>query len=103
MLELSQAHKDKLNADLQQVIHDAEAVLEVLAGQTSQEAEKLRSRMTSRLQQARQDLKHLQLQASEQMRQVCHSSDEFVHDHPWAAAGAAAGLGLLLGMLVARR
>jgi ElaB/YqjD/DUF883 family membrane-anchored ribosome-binding protein len=103
MLEINQAHKDKLNADLQQVIHDAEEVLKVMAGQTGQEAEKLRSRMDSRLQQARQDVKRLQQQATEQVRHACHSTDEFVHDHPWAAAGAAAGLGLLLGMLAARR
>jgi ElaB/YqjD/DUF883 family membrane-anchored ribosome-binding protein len=103
MLELTQAHKDKLNADLQQVIHDAEEVLKVMAGQTGQEAEKLRSRMESRLQQARQDVKRLQLQATEQVRHACRSTDEFVHDHPWAAAGAAAGLGLLMGMLVTRR
>jgi ElaB/YqjD/DUF883 family membrane-anchored ribosome-binding protein len=103
MLELNQAHQDKLNADLQQVIHDAEEVLKVMAGQTGQEAEKLRSRMESRLQQARQDVKRLQLQATEQVRHACRSTDEFVHDHPWAAAGAAAGLGLLMGMLVTRR
>ena len=103
MLEINQAHKDKLNADLQQVIHDAEEVLKVMAGQTGQEAEKLRSRMESRLQQARQDVKRLQLQATEQVRHACRSTDEFVHDHPWAAAGAAAGLGLLMGMLVTRR
>jgi len=103
MLELTQAHKDKLTADLRQVIHDAEDVLKVMAGQTGQEAERLRGRMESRLQQARLDLKHLQEQTAEQLSQAYQGTDTWVRQHPWAAAGAAAGLGLLMGMLVARR
>lgn len=103
MLEFTQAHKDKLSADLRQVIHDAEDVLKVMGNQTGQEAERLRGRMESRLQQARLDLQRLQQQTTEQLNHACQGTDEFVHQHPWAAAGAAAGLGLLMGMLVARR
>jgi ElaB/YqjD/DUF883 family membrane-anchored ribosome-binding protein len=103
MLELSASHKDKLMNDLRQVIHDAEEVLKVMAEQTGQEADKLRGRMESRLSQARTELANLQTQAALQMRQAYHSTDEFVHHHPWATAGAAAGVGLVLGMLMARR
>lgn len=101
--ELSQAHKDKLSADLRLVIEDAQDVLTVLANQTSQEAQRLRNRMESRLSQARQDLVRLQQQTMEQLRHSCENTDAFVHQHPWAASGVAASVGLILGMLVARR
>jgi ElaB/YqjD/DUF883 family membrane-anchored ribosome-binding protein len=103
MLEMSPFHKDKMMSDLRQVIHDAEEVIKVLAEQTGQEAEKLRGRMESRLSEARNELGKLQDQAAQHVRQAYHSTDEFVHHHPWATAGAAAGLGVVLGMLMARR
>ena len=32
-----------------------------------------------------------------------HATDEFVHENPWKSVGIAAGVGLLLGLLVSRR
>ena len=31
------------------------------------------------------------------------ATDAYVHEHPWQSIGVAAGIGLLLGMLIARR
>ena len=32
-----------------------------------------------------------------------HATDEFVQEHPWQSIGIAAGLGLVVGLLIARR
>jgi ElaB/YqjD/DUF883 family membrane-anchored ribosome-binding protein len=32
-----------------------------------------------------------------------HATDDWVHMHPWGAVGLGAGVGFLIGLLVARR
>ncbi len=36
-------------------------------------------------------------------RAAGHAADDYVHDHPWKAIGAAAGVGMILGLLIGRR
>jgi ElaB/YqjD/DUF883 family membrane-anchored ribosome-binding protein len=31
------------------------------------------------------------------------ATDEYVHTHPWQSIGAAAGVGLVIGLLIGRR
>jgi len=37
------------------------------------------------------------------VREAAANADEYVHANPWQAVGAAAGVGLLLGLLLSRR
>jgi len=30
-------------------------------------------------------------------------TDEYVHEHPWRSVGVAAGVGLIIGLLIGRR
>ena len=32
-----------------------------------------------------------------------HAADDYVHEHPWKAIGAAAGIGMIIGLLIGRR
>ncbi len=59
----------------------------------------LRGRIQSRLQEARVELAGLQDAATAQVK----VADEFVHEHPWQSIGIAAAIGLVVGLLVARR
>ncbi|MNC98513.1 hypothetical protein D3C83_164970 [compost metagenome] len=36
-------------------------------------------------------------------RQAARATDEYVHENPWRAVGMAAGIGLLVGLLIGRR
>ncbi len=36
-------------------------------------------------------------------RQIAHDTDAYVHEHPWRAIGIAGAVGVLVGMLIARR
>ena len=40
---------------------------------------------------------------AEKAKAAGHAADDYVHDHPWQSVGVAAGVGLLLGMLLSRR
>ena len=103
MSDMSVAQKDKLMADLRVVIADAEDLLRLGVAQTGASATEWRGRVEARLAQAKVSLVALQDTAVEKVKAGSHAVDEFVHDSPWTAVGAAAGIGLLIGLLIGRR
>lgn len=94
--------RDKLMSDLRVVIEDAEELLKLTAGQAGEKVAEMRSRIQDRLVRAKGDLAQLQAAALEQARHAAKATDEFVHDRPWTSVGIAAGIGVLVGMLIAR-
>lgn len=103
MAELSTEQRDKLMSDLRGVIADAEELLRLGAGQTGAGAGEWRERVEARLTQARDRLLHLQESAIAKAKAAGHAADDYVHEHPWKAIGAAAGAGLIVGLLIGRR
>ena len=53
--------------------------------------------------QAKADLVHLQEAAVAKAKAAGHATDEFVHENPWRSIGIAAGVGLVMGLLISRR
>lgn len=103
MTNMEKVTKDKLFSDLQTVIEDAEALLQATASQTGEKIEAVRARAKASVNQARERLSEIQKKTTGQARQAAESADEYVHKNPWQAVGMAAGLGLLLGILINRR
>lgn len=103
MPELTIAQKDKLMSDLKLVIADAEELLRMTANQAGEGAAELRGRVQGRIQQAKAELAHLQEVAVAKVKAVGHATDEFVHENPWKSIGVAAGIGLVVGLLIGRR
>jgi ElaB/YqjD/DUF883 family membrane-anchored ribosome-binding protein len=103
MNDTSIDQKDKLMADLRQVISDAEELLRLGADQTGDRATEWRSRVQERITDARHKLADLQDSAIQRARAAGHAADDYVHDNPWKAVGAAAGIGLIIGLLIGRR
>ncbi len=95
--------KDKLMSDLRVVISDAEELLRLGAEQTGASATEWRARVEERLSRARHKLADLQESAVARAKAAGHAADDYVHEHPWKAIGAAAGLGLIIGLLISRR
>jgi ElaB/YqjD/DUF883 family membrane-anchored ribosome-binding protein len=103
MNEMATAQKDKLMSDLRVVIADAEEVLRMTADQAGESAAGLRSRVQARMNQAKMDLIHLQEAAVAKAKAAGHATDEFVHENPWKSIGIAAGVGVVVGLLMNRR
>lgn len=83
---------DRIVKDMRAVIVDAEDLLKATASQTGERIEKARARAEESLRVAR-----------ERMKDVGLDIDEQVRNNPWATVGIAAGVGLLLGLLIGRR
>jgi ElaB/YqjD/DUF883 family membrane-anchored ribosome-binding protein len=103
MSEMTAAQKDKLMADLKVVIADAEELLRLTAGDLSAGTGDVRMRLQERLADARHGLLKLQEKATEKAKAAGRAADDYVHDHPWKSVGIAAGIGLVVGMLIGRR
>jgi ElaB/YqjD/DUF883 family membrane-anchored ribosome-binding protein len=103
MFSTTAAQKNKLMSDLQLVIADAEALLHMTADQASDSATEVRGRIQSRLQDARDQLTELQDATVARVKAVGNATDEFVHENPWKSIGVAAGIGLVIGLLISRR
>lgn len=103
MISIDADQKTKLMNDLRVVIDDAQEVLRMTADQVGESAVGVRGRVEARLAEATRDLKHLQEVAVLRAKAAGHATDEFVQEHPWKSIGIAAGVGLLAGLLLARR
>jgi len=95
--------KDQLVANLRRVISDAEDLLAATAGQTDGKMAELRARAKENLAVARDKLADARAAGRERARQAAAATDEYVRDNPWSSIGAAAAVGLLIGVLLGRR
>ena len=99
----SQATKDKLVSDLKVLIGDTEELLRATAGQAGEKIATARERIQASLAVYKEKLVDAEQAMMERTKEAARATDEYVHDHPWQAVGVAAGVGVLLGMLIARR
>ena len=95
--------KEQLVSNLRRVISDAEDLLAATAGQTDTKVAELRARAKENLRVARERLADADAAVRARARQAATATDEYVHDNPWSSIGAAAALGILIGVLLGRR
>ena len=93
----------KLKQDLQAVVVDAEELLKATASQTGERVEKVRAQAEESLRHARTRLAESGEAIGQNVRATALSVDDLARKQPWAAAGIAAGVGLLVGLLISRR
>ena len=98
-----QLSASQLIDDLTAVIKDAESLLRVTAEQTGDKVEEIRARAEETVRNAKARLGEVEEQALERAREFAGDADEYVRGNPWQAVGIAAGIGILIGMLMSRR
>lgn len=94
---------DQLVSDLKTVMQDAEALLRATSSQTGERIQEVRARAEQSLQQARARLSELEQEAYKRAQEVADATEGYVRDNPWQSVGIAAGVGLLIGLLLSRR
>lgn len=94
--------KEKLMQDLRMVVADAEELLRATASQAGEKVSAARERIQGHLDAAKERLEDAEAMMIEKTKAAALATDEYVHDNPWRAVGIAAGVGLVVGMLIAR-
>jgi len=94
---------DQWVADGNSLLDDAESLLSATADQGGANMAHLRHKVATSLRLARRRMAHMQDAMLERTREAARMTDVYVHENPWNAMGAAAGVGLLIGFLLGRR
>lgn len=94
---------DDVQSDVKKAISGAEDMLTQAAAATGEKAAELRGRALEQLKALQARLKDAHGVALEKSKAAASATDDYVHDNPWRAIVAAAGVGVLLGLLIARR
>jgi len=89
--------------DMKTLIQDAQALFREATESSGGKADELRGKALEMLDAAMEKAQEVQAVALEKGKQTAQSTDEFVHEHPWQAVAVSAGVGLLLGLLIARK
>lgn len=97
------AAREKLSTDFRAVMSDIDALMSATTNKAEGEASALRARISERLDHAKERALNAQHEAFERAKKAAGATDEYVHTHPWQAIGAAAAIGLALGVLIGRR
>jgi ElaB/YqjD/DUF883 family membrane-anchored ribosome-binding protein len=95
--------KEELIADLNVVVADAEALLKATAGQGGDALAAVRAKAEASLGVAKEKLSAAQTALLDRTRAAAKATDEYVHVHPWQAIGVGTAVGVLVGLLIARR
>ena len=95
--------KDKLVADVKEVIADAECLLKETAHDASAKAQELRGRMSRKLEMAKQKFWEIEEAVKEKAAYGIRQTDQLVREHPYESIGMAFGIGLLAGVLINRK
>jgi ElaB/YqjD/DUF883 family membrane-anchored ribosome-binding protein len=101
--EVKNASRNKLMTDVKAVVADAEAYLDASVGQTGVAYAAARRKLEETLDTARAQAAEVRRAVAEKTRAAARVTDTYVHEKPWEAIAMGAGVGLLLGLLVARR
>lgn len=102
MSDTAQA-KEKLATDFRAVMDDIDALMAATTNKADGEVKALRARIQDRLSGAKEKLLDAQHEAVQRAKDAAVATDEYVHAKPWQAIGAAAAIGLALGVLIGRR
>ncbi len=102
-VDMTNTSKQKLVSDMRVVVSDAEEILRATAGVAGEKMVDLRERIAERLRDAKLRLADAEAALVDKTKAAARATDDFVNDNPWQAVGIAAGIGLLLGIIIGRR
>ncbi len=100
---MEQVTKERLMTDVNAVLADAEELLRQAAQASGEHATDLRKRAQAAIASAKTRLTEAEHRVMDQARHAAKATDTWVHEHPWTAVGVAAGIGVLLGLVINRR
>ncbi|HAT33698.1 DUF883 family protein [Janthinobacterium fluminis] len=92
-----------VNNDVKTLVKDAQALFSAAAALTGEKAEEVRSRGMRTLDAALAKAQEAQAGAIVAGKQMAASADVYVKENPWRTIAAAAGVGLLVGVILGRK
>ena len=94
--------KERLVSDLKTLIGDAEELLKATTAQAGEKIAVARQKIEQSLIEGKKALADAEEVVIKKSKECAEIADDYVRDNPWSAVGIAAGVGLVLGLLIRR-
>lgn len=94
---------DEVIADFKEVVENAEALLKATSNQGGEKLAEIRTKAEKSLKVARARMTEAQEALLVRTQKAAKATDVYVHENPWQAAGVAAAVGVMIGLLISRR
>jgi ElaB/YqjD/DUF883 family membrane-anchored ribosome-binding protein len=101
--DVEKGYRRKLVEDLKAVVADAEELLKATARQTGERITEARAKAEGSMKAAKVRLAEEEVAVMARTKAVAKATEDCVRANPWKAMGITAAVGLVLGILVARR
>lgn len=95
--------EEKFIESVRESLDNAERLLREAAETSGDKATELRERAMEAMDRTREGLHEAQDAIIRRGRRAARATDDYVHDKPWQAIGAAGLVGLVIGALMCRR
>lgn len=92
-----------VRGDMKSLVKDAQELFREATSATGEKAEELRNKGLNLLETAMSKAQEVQAAALETGKEMAETADDFVQENPWKAVAISAGVGLLVGLLIARK
>ena len=92
--------KEKLAGDLRNLVADAEELLKATASQAGEKIGVARQKIEQSLIEGKKALADAEKTLVKKSKEAADVADDYVRENPWSAVGIAAGVGLILGLLI---
>lgn len=89
--------------DLNTLVKDAQALFQSATALSGEKADEVRDRGMHLLEAAITKAQEMQASAVTTGKQIAASTDTYVKENPWRMIAAAAGVGVLVGVILARK
>lgn len=96
------APKEKLVSDFKVLLGDAEELLKATASQAGERVAAARKRIEESLEEGKTTLGGAEDFITDKSKEAAQAAEAYVRENPWNAVGIAAGIGLILGLLIRR-
>src|SRR4051812_13498580 len=100
---MQESNVNSVNADMKALLKDAQELFLAATSMTGDKADELRDKGMRLLDSAVSKAQDVQASAMQAGKDMAASTDEYVKQNPWGAIAASAGVGLLLGVMLARK
>lgn len=95
--------QQRIRQELRDVVRDTEEMLRHKVQDAGDGYQVAREKLERSLKKASNELHAAEEALVERTKNAVRATDHYVHDHPWESIGVAAGVGLLLGLLIGRK
>jgi ElaB/YqjD/DUF883 family membrane-anchored ribosome-binding protein len=92
--------KEKLVNDLRNLVADAEELLRATASQAGEKIAAARQKIDQSLVEGKKALADAEKTVMAKSKECAEMADDYVRENPWMAVSVAAGVGLVLGLLI---